>query len=64
MSKKPKKWAAKAFNPSHKGELHRALGIPLGQKIPQGTLSAAIHRGGHVGHMALAARNINKKKKK
>lgn len=27
----------------HKGKLHREMGIPEGQKIPQGRLTAATH---------------------
>lgn len=34
----------KKFNPGgHKGKLHRELGIPEGQKIPQARLKAAAH---------------------
>lgn len=33
---------AKAFNPGgQKGKLHRELGIPAGEKIPQGRLNSA-----------------------
>lgn len=28
-----KKWMSRAFNPAHKGELHRYLGIPQNQRI-------------------------------
>lgn len=46
----------KIFNPAHKGELHRALKVPQGQKIPAGKLKAALHsRSSHVRHMAEAA---------
>jgi hypothetical protein len=31
------------IKPSHKGKLHRALGIPKGQKIPIARLQAAKH---------------------
>lgn len=55
------KWAAKAFKPSHKGELHRALDVPEGEKIPAGKMESAVHsKNPHVRHMAQAARNINK----
>lgn len=34
--------AGKPFNPGgHKGKLHREMGIPAGQKIPQAKLRAA-----------------------
>lgn len=37
---------AKGFNPGgHRGKLHRELGIPEGEKIPKGRLSAAAHSG-------------------
>lgn len=29
------------IKPSHKGKLHKALGVPQGQKIPAGKLYAA-----------------------
>lgn len=31
------------IKPSHKGKLHRALGVPSGKKIPAGKLSSALH---------------------
>lgn len=31
------------INPAHKGLLHKALGIPQGQKIPESKLRAAAH---------------------
>jgi len=56
-----RKWAKKAFNPAHKGELHRALGVPEGQKIPAKKMSGALSSADpHVRHMAQAAHNINK----
>lgn len=58
---KAKKWAQHAFKPSGKGKLHRALGIPEGQKIPASRLASATHsKNPHVRHMAQAAKNINK----
>ncbi len=57
--KKPEKWAAEAFKPSHRGELHRALGVPEGEKIPASKMSSALHsKSSHVKHMAQAAKNI------
>ena len=31
------------LNPANKGKLHETLGVPKGQKIPPGKLSAATH---------------------
>ena len=36
-----KKWIQKAVPESHKGRLHRALGVPEGEKIPPGKLAKA-----------------------
>jgi hypothetical protein len=56
-----KKWAAEAFKPSHKGRLHRALGVPEGEKIPDKKMREALDsKDSHLRHMANAARNINK----
>ena len=30
------------IKPSHRGKLHRALGVPQGEKIPPGKLAAAL----------------------
>jgi len=42
---KPKGWIPKSkFHPGgEKGKLHRELGIPEGEKIPAGRLTAATH---------------------
>ncbi len=57
--KKPEKWAAEAFKPSHKGLLHRELGVPEGKKIPASKMSAALHsRNPKIQHQAQAAKNI------
>lgn len=32
-----------AIKPSHRGKLHRSLGVPQGQKIPAGKVAAAKH---------------------
>jgi hypothetical protein len=52
---KPKKWIQKSGIGKHKGALHRALGIPMGQRIPDRTLIAAMRKPGHVGRMAREA---------
>lgn len=31
------------IKPSHKGQLHRKLGVPQGEKIPPGKLAEALH---------------------
>lgn len=38
--------------PGSKGQLHRDLGIPTGQKIPRGLLEQAARRGDIVGRRA------------
>lgn len=44
--------------PSHKGRLHRALGVPAGQKISDASLQAALHsKNAHVRQMAQFASN-------
>jgi len=53
-----KKWIKKSGIAKHKGALHRALGIPMGQRIPDRTLIAATHRPGHVGRMAREAATL------
>lgn len=31
------------INPAHKGELHRKLGVPQGQAIPEAKIQQALH---------------------
>ena len=46
-----KKWIQGAH--LHKGALHRALGVPEGEKIPAHKIEAAKHsENAHVAHMA------------
>jgi len=42
----------------NKGGLHRSLGIPEGQKIPEGKIAAAAKRGGRVGKQAKLAQTL------
>jgi len=56
--RRPYKWIQPTGVKKHKGALHRALGIPEGERIPTSTLKRAVHQGGHVGHMALFALNV------
>lgn len=49
------------------GQLHRDLGVPQGEKIPQSKLEAAAKKGGKVGQRARFAETLegmNKGKKK
>ncbi len=55
------KWIQKTGvdKPGHRGGLHRALGVPQGQKIPQSKISRAQHSGdSHLRHMAQFAHNV------
>lgn len=36
----------------HPGALHKALGVPKGEKIPPAKIAAAKNKGGHLGKMA------------
>ncbi len=51
-----KNWIADATK--NKGGLHRALGIPMGQKIPVKTLAKAAQKGGKVGKQARLAQTL------
>lgn len=60
-----KNWIKKALGKP--GQLHKDLGIPLGEKIPLGRLRNAINQGGVVGkraNLALTLRGFNHSKKK
>jgi hypothetical protein len=46
--------------PGHRGRLHRALGIPMGEKIPYPTLLHAAKASGHLGHMAREALTLHR----
>lgn len=37
------KWISKAIQKSHKGKLHKALGVPQDEKIPAKKLAKAEH---------------------
>lgn len=53
-----KDWIKQAVNPENKGKLHRALGIPMGKKIPQKALDKAEKKGGKVAAMARLAETL------
>lgn len=40
------------------GQLHRDLGVPQGEKIPESKLDAAAKRGGKVGQRARLAKTL------
>lgn len=61
------KWMAEAFKnagkPGH--SLHASTHTPAGEKIPAGKMQKALHsKDPHVQHMAQAAENANKKRRK
>ena len=51
-----KKWIQAAIK--HPGALHRQLGVPQGEKIPEGKLSAAARKGGKIGKRARLAETL------
>jgi hypothetical protein len=48
----------------NKGGLHRALGVPEGQKIPAAKIKAAAAKGGKLGKEARLAETLGKLQKK
>jgi hypothetical protein len=57
-----KKWIAGATK--HKGALHRALGVPQGEKIPPAKIAKAAKAGGRLGKEARLAQTLGKLRKK
>ena len=58
------KWIQKAINPKHKGALHKALGVPEGEKIPAKRMAkAAKSTNPKVAKMANLAKTLGKLKK-
>lgn len=53
-----KKWISGAIK--RPGQLHRDLGVPQGEKIPESKLRAAAKRGGKVGQRARLAETLKK----
>jgi len=51
-----KKWIAGAIK--HPGALHKQLGVPQGQKIPQKKLAKAAGKGGKLGQRARLAQTL------
>jgi len=56
-------WIQKATPPSSKGNLHKALGVPEGKKIPAAKLDEAAKKKGKVGKEARLAETLKKFKK-
>jgi hypothetical protein len=56
MSKK--NFIQKAVPKSHKGDLHKALGVPQGQPIPKAMLAKAAKEPGKIGQMARLAETL------
>jgi len=48
----------------HPGALHKQLGVPMGEKIPEGKLEAAAEKGGKLGQRARFAETLKGFKKK
>jgi len=53
------KWIAKAVPRSHKGRLHRALGVPLDKTIPRSKLRRAASKPGVTGRRARLALTLS-----
>lgn len=53
-----KHWMSAAFANAH-GQLHKALGVPKGQKIPRDKLKGAVRKGGVNAKRAQLAMNAN-----
>jgi len=59
INEKGEKWIQKAVNPAHKGDLHKALHVPQGEKIPKSKIAKATHSSNpHLRHMAQFAKNV------
>ena len=54
-------WISKAIK--RPGALHRALGVPEGQKIPAKKIEAATHKGGRLARQANLAQTLSKMRK-
>ena len=57
-----RKWIQSAIK--RKGQLHRDLGVPQGQKIPLSQVQAAAKRKGKVGQRARLALTLRKLRKR
>lgn len=50
-----KYWVAKAFNPAHRGLLHKELHVPMGKRIPEAKLEKAAKGSGALARRARLA---------
>lgn len=57
----PKKWIQKMH--MKKGALHKQLGVPEGEKIPEGKLEKAAEKGGTLGKRAKLAQTLARLRK-
>ena len=53
-----KNWIAGAIKPSHKGLLHKEMGVPQGEKIPESKLKKAESADGKLGRRARLAETL------
>lgn len=60
MPAKTKNWIAGAIK--HPGALHKALGVPMGKKIPAAKLEKAAHASGKLGQRARLAETLRRMK--
>ena len=59
LNERGEKWIQKAVDPSHKGDLHKALHVAQGEKIPKAKIAKATHsKNPHLRHMAQFAKNV------
>ena len=59
LNERGEKWIQGAVDPSHKGDLHKALHVPQGEKIPKSKINKATHsKDAHLRHMAQFAKNV------
>lgn len=58
MATSNKNWIGGAIK--HHGALHKALGVPMGQKIPRSKINRAAGAGGTLGRRARLAQTLSK----
>ena len=54
------KWIQKAIPKTHRGALHKELGVPANKKIPAKKLAKAAKAGGKLGKRARLAETLKK----
>ena len=61
LNERSEKWIQGAVDPSHKGDLHKALHVAQDKKIPKSKIEKATHsKDAHLRHMAQFAKNVAK----